>query len=73
MYSDFTDPEILNFDSCQDRCKSGIKWWEYRKWNARSEPDSGKWDPMWLFRMYDSGKNAQILQQDGIYSVKNIY
>ena len=37
------DGDINGFDASQDRCKSGMKWREYRK------------NTWWLFRMYDSG------------------
>ena len=46
LCSDY-EGDINGFDAGQEACKSGMNWYEYRK---------GKWQPIWLFRMYDSGK-----------------
>ena len=50
--------DINSFDAGQDRCKSGIKWYEYRKGHEHlvTYKNREDWYRMWLLRMYDSGK-----------------
>ena len=45
LFSDNSEG-IEIFDKTQERCKSGIEWYEYRK---------HRWENIWMYRMSDYG------------------